>query len=331
MNFATLQEVVWRTLGIHESAAKYDYRTQEIKDALNLALFEIADVAPYLTLLTEHFTLSVTNGTAVYALDEYVTRILEFWTEDDQAHRIAQLAVKRTTRNGMRNTNLVYGSLGPWNLTREPALQTALMSGAAASATGVSVAEGGTSLTFGASITLTTAINGLSIRFDGEDEDYLITYVGAQSATIDKAYKGRLSGLGTTGVGSGKTNAAWEIRPGPIEQIKFLPTPTASATVKYRGVVRPRRMILDTDVPRLNKMYHDILWKRALSYVNLTNDEGERASAYLQLAEKRVQELKDQDRAEDSDNDEAPFIAALEERTPRNFMPPGVSFRSDGF
>ena len=255
MNYTHLQESIWRALGLHDSGQRQDWQRQEIRDSINTIYQRLANIRPFLWQLTRETTVSIVSGTSTYRIDDWCVRPLSFYVVGEQARDVVFRNPRNVDRDGSRNTNLV-ASLEPWELTWTPANSTSARSGAAAAVT-----EAATSVT---GLTgLTSADVGRMILINGEPGDYEITAQASTSCTIDKAFKGYLTGLGTTGAASNYSSKKWQIGPPGRYQIQVIPTPAAAATLSVRYQRKPRRLILDDDTPEIMEEYHDLLWKGA--------------------------------------------------------------------
>lgn len=330
MNLATLEEHVWRVMGLHEAAARHDWRRQMIRDAINACLDELGAIAPYLHHLERQSSIAVVAGTSAYNLNDYCVRPLSFWTEDSSAHKVDMINLRRSTRNGMRNPNAVYGQFGPYQLVREPRTTSALLSGAAGAAAGISTTEGDETVTKSGGSAWTSSHVGLVFKANGEDEDYKISSINsANSIELDKKFRGRLTGMGVTGAAANLSQVSWAVSPAGLFRIKFLPAPTAAQTVYYSYLARPRRLIRDDDVPELQAEFHSALWKGALKKVGLSASDLVQYQGWLSEYEAAKQQLKDAD-GDESDSEDTPYVVGLERREQeRRGLEPGVTFRED--
>lgn len=319
MNYNDLQEAVWRFLGNHDTANRVDWRRQEIRDAINMALDEIGTIAPFLWPLNRESTVSLVAGTATYTLDDWCQRALAFWTSDTSAHKIRYNNPRNADRNGMRNTNAAFGTLGPYDLTWAPRNTAAALAGAAASAT-----EGGLTIT-GLTGLASTHV-GRMIRLNGEDQDYKIVSISVTTATVDKKIKSRLTGLGTTGLGGNYSAVRWEIGPVGRLQIQILPTPTVTKTINYRFYALPRRLLNNDETPELPTEYHHLLWKGALRWITGFNEDQNNYSMFKAEYEQGIEMLKRQDQ-EDMDSEDSPhYDSTLDQYV--GGLPVDVSFRT---
>lgn len=305
MNFTDFQERLWSMLGQHEAGQRPDWRTQHLRDALNLKLEEVSSANPFLWELVRESTLSIVAGTSTYTLDDWCARPLQFWTEGTSAHRVAARNYRTTTRDGSRNSSASYTQPGPYEYVVYPRTTSASKSGTAGAAT-----EGATTVTKTGGSDWTSSDIGKMLRLGGEGLDYKITAVGGVSSlTVDKAVRARLTGNGTSGTGAGYSSAVWEISPAGRCQIKILPTPTAASTVYYSFIAYPRRLINTTDVPEITDTFHHLLWKGAIAEVGAFNEDPTVYQMYKAEYEQALMELKANNR-EDQDVDEPPHFAS---------------------
>lgn len=321
MNFSDLQERCWQFLGYHDTGNRLDWARQNIKDALNETLDELCAAAPFQFNLTREGTIALVNGTATYGIDDWVKRPIEFWTADIAAHKVYLRLPRKADRDGARNTSASFGSLGPYEMTLAPRTSTAVKSGTAASAT-----EGSTTVTKVGGTDWTSADIGRMLRLNGEAEDYKITAVGGvTSLTVDKAVKGRLSGIGTTGTGAGYSSVRWEVGPPGRFQIQILPTPNVARTLNYRAIVNPRRMISQDDTPEVAVEYHHLLWKGALRMIALVREDSKSRAEFVQeyLSALDILRRSDQD---DADSEDPAHYETLLDMHPRG-IPVDAAFR----
>jgi hypothetical protein len=262
MNLASLEERSWIWLGYPDSAQRYDWRRQQIRDELNAALDELVDALPLPLSLIRETTLSVTAGTASWTLDDWCRRLIDRpYVVGSQAFATEVHWPSAADRMGLRSTSLAATDQ-PYDITLLPLTTTALLSGVGADAT-----EGATTISKAADApNWTTAAHvGKMIRLNGEDSDYRIVSVeSVKSLTVDRPVRARLTGFGTTGVGAGYAAVPWCISPPGRCRIQLLPALTAAVTLYYRYVPHPRRLVYATDEPEAPAQYHPFLWKRAI-------------------------------------------------------------------
>lgn len=316
MNFNDLQEACWRYLGRHDSGNRLDWQRQEIRDAINRAYDEVVSAVPFMSTLVEENTISLVNGTSIYTLNDWVKRPLSFWTVDSAAHKVQLRLPRGVDRDGSRSTQN-YSTLGPYQLALGMRTATATKSG-----TSATVAEGSTSLTKSGGSNFASTDVGRMIRLNGEDADYKIAaYVSTSAVTLDRAVRSRLTGLGTTGVGSGYTSVRWEMGPVGRFQLNIVPTPTVSGTLYYRYYRLQRRLVNADDTPEIPEEYHFLLWVGALKWLR---DFDEDSESYARAKQEYVEALENlrQMQHDDIDSDEVPpFDTQLYE--------PGVPLQRD--
>ena len=303
MNFNDLQEACFRFLGLHDSAQRPDWRRQEVKDALNTSLDEVASQPPFLWNLVREADLSVVASTSVYTLDDWVAKPLFIW-KSDTGHKIRFINYRLSGRDHSRYPNAVPASLGPWELTWYPR-SSALLSGTAASAT-----EAATSVTGLSGLTDANSV-GRMVRLNGEDGDYkVLSQTGGTAATVDRAVRSRLTGLGTTGVGAGYTSVRWELSPRDRFCIKFLPTPAEASTVRYSFLALPRRLVNASDTPEIKEGFHHLLWKGALCKLGAFGEDDASYQRFKGEYEQARDELRKADNDE-SDSEDSPYFESL--------------------
>ncbi len=174
MNFGDLMEQVWISLGMPAAAQRQDFRRQEIKDAINTTLQEVASAPPFMFRLARETTLSILAGQSVYTLDDWCMRMLSMYTTGNAAHKVTMVEPRAADRDGSRNPNAVFGSLGPWRMTWSPRTQVAAYSGAAGATTGASVSEGEIEISLPPDTELLPEHVGRMFRLNGEGVDYRI-------------------------------------------------------------------------------------------------------------------------------------------------------------
>ena len=301
MNLGDLEEAVWRSLGLHDQGNRLDWRRQEIRDALNMALDEVSQAGPLTFSLMREGAIALVAGTDTYALDDWTKRPIGFYTTDAAAHKVMMRLPRAADRDGSRAGNAVFGALGPWQLTLAPRSSTAAKSGDAASA-----AEGSVTVTKVGGVAWSTVTDvGRMLRLNGENGDYKITAVaGANSLTVDRPVRGRLAGTNVTGVGVGYTTKRWEIGPPGRFQIQILPKPSEARTLPYRYQAQPRRVLSASDTPELLEEYHHLLWKRTLHWISGFNEDDASYARFAQEYGAALQELRLRD-ADDMDSEES--------------------------
>lgn len=329
MNFNDLQESVWRYLGFVDSGQRQNYYLQEIRDAINASLDELASTAPFLWPLVRESSISVVAGTQDYYLDDWCRRVLSFWTEGTGAHKVTLHVPREADRNGLRQTGISAGSLGPWDLTLLPRNSSAVRSGTAASATEAATAITGVS---GAS----SADIGRLVRLNGEDMDYkILSVTGTTQFNVDRAIRGRLSnkstvatGSGYVGTGSGYSAVSWELGPPGRLRIRLLPSPTSASTLYYRYVAIPRRMLNLSDVPEIPQEYHHLLWKGALCRISKFVEDSKMYPIFKAEFEIGLEKFKDEDIEDVDCNEPPPFVSSMDTFDHTRKLAPDVSFRN---
>jgi len=302
MNFSNLQEAIWRTLGYHETTQRRDWERQEIRDALNECLMELSRLRPYLWGMVAETSIAIVAGTDTYEINDWCLRPISFYTTDQAAHKVAFRHPQNADRDGSRNSNLVWASNGPWQLTWKPHANAAALSGLAAS-----ISEAGTAVTGLSGLGVADAYVNRLIRFKGEDNDYKITAHTNTTATIDKAHKGTLTGLGTSGAASNYSSVKWEIGPPQRYRLQILPSPTEARTMYVRYARRPRRLILDDDTPEIPEEFHNVLWRGALTKISFAKKDADYVAAGQQIWTEAKRELMAHDDAEIWDEDDSAF------------------------
>ena len=329
MNFGDLQEQCWGFLGYLDTGQRLDQTRQQVKDAINAAQAEIANASPLAWGLTRESSLAIISGTALYTLDDWCERLLEMWCLDPIAQKVTLRLPRAADRIGIRSTSLGVPEGGPYEVVWYQDTTDAAKSGASGSSTGATVTEGSQSVSKGSSGTAWAASDvGRRLRFNGEDSDYKIaTYSSATSITVDRPVRARIKGTGTTGVGAGYTQVRWEIGPAGLKRIQLLPSPTSSATLYYRYMVKPRRLINLDDVPEVpNEDFHHLLWKGALAHMTLLKEDLERYGAFRNEYAAALADWRRRDAEVVADGEDRPHIRGLDERTAERYLP-GTYFR----
>lgn len=326
MNFGNLEEKCWQFLGCHDTANRIDWRRQEIRDAINSAQDEITSAAPFLNeLVRESYfdvVTGVVEGTAevllivtptaprtgkIYTLSDWCRRPLSFWTEDSTAHKVEMKWPRSFDRDGSRNSNLAPLSVGPFNLTPHPRSSAAGTTDAS-----VSASEASTSIT---AAQAAASDVGKMVRLNGEDSDYKITVVtspgAAATLTTDRAIRGRLTGLGTTGVGADYSAIGAVISPPGRYRIFMNPAPTATQTLYYRYMAYARRLVNPTDVPELPVEQHHLLWKGALRMIAGLDRKDSAYGIYTNEFDRAVAQYREADVDDVDSNDVPNYESAL--------------------
>lgn len=317
MNFKDMQEEVWKNIGLPDTTTgtRTDARRQTIRDALNQAMADIAATcSPKLDFLIRETTLSVVAGTQDYLIDDRCQRPLSLWTEGQYAHRIDFRKALAADRDGSRNSLYVVGDLGPFQCALLPRTSAATLSNIAAANKGALVVEGAKTCVIGSdNAVLDSSSVGRMLVLNGEDADYLITGVSSRTITVDKPILARLTGNGVTGTGGGYAEAStsWEIGPAGRFKVRFLPIPTASATVYVRYMAYPRWLVGDSDRPELQKDMHQLIVKGAMKSVASGKQNSESFQLYQVEFERLLTGLKASD-VDDYSSDDGPQVETLD-------------------
>lgn len=305
MNYGELQEEVWRYLGYPDTTTgtRQDFRKQEIRNALNTAYGAIlARCAPAVNFMKRETTIAIVAGTQDYLISDWCQRPLSFWTQDTFAHPIDFNRAMEADRDGSRGSNNVAGALGPYEVTLLPRTTDPAYSGAAGATSGAAVTEAATTVVLStAGLTLTSAVVGRMLKLNGEDDDYkIMTQDGAHTVTVDKPVKGKLSSTGTGGAGTGYAAAStrWEIGPAGRYKLRFLPSPTDTATVYVRYMAYPRRLIGDSDTPEIQSEMHHLIVEGAMERVTQGKQALEWAQSYEARFKDKIAMLQKSDRDE---------------------------------
>ena len=319
MNYYDLQQHVWRTAGLHDSNQKQDWRTQDIKDAINDTLVEVSRLAPYLFCMVRESSIAVVSGTAIYELDDWCRVPLFMWTEDTAAHKVKWKGYRKSTWDGSRNPSASPTSLGPWELVFYPKTTAANRTAGACPVTEGSVNVTGVTGGVAADV-------GRMLRINGEENDYKIVSQSVTAFVVDRAIRSRLTGIGVTGVGAGYTTKKWEVGPAGVYRVKLIPTPTAAATLYYSGIWNVRRLVNDDDVPEIDSDWHHLLWKGACAHLHQTNENAQAYATVKQEYEQGKAELRELDQA-DPDNDDTPRIESMMGSSDIDALPNDVYLR----
>lgn len=323
MNLLDLQEICYRHLGLAVSSPGSSsiplWRVQEVRDAINATIEEIAASSPFLWNLVREGTVSLVAGTSVYYLNDWCRRPLMLWTEDSSAHKVRFTNYRMSSRDGSRNSNATYGTLGPWELTWYPRNTDAVLSGAAASAT-----EDATSITGLAG--LTDAMIGRMIRLNGEENDYRIVSHTTTACVVDRKVKARVSGVSTTTSG-GYSSVKWEIGPPGRYRFTIRPTPNVAGTLYYSYVALPRKLINANETPEIPDMFHHLIWKGAVSKVALFDKDQTTYGLFQPEYQAGLESLRQQDQ-DDADVEDGPHYESSLRTDPR-MLPQDVYYRGE--
>lgn len=328
MNFTDLQESYARFIGYPIVAERQDWQTQQIKDDINNALDEIVASTAYLWHHVRETTLALISGTTTYALNDFAVKPLDFWTEDTMAHAIEFVDPREADANSSKSSNAAYVSTGPYELTWYPALTAASKSGAAGATAGISVTEGSTTVTKGAGTAWVAGDVGSRIRLNGENIDFTIaTFSSANSITIDRAYRARLTGIGQTGVGAGLTQAKWEITPAGTYQIQVRPAPTASKTIYYRYVKSHSHMLNTDDNPDLPERYHHLILDKAIIRSTKFSEDPNAFQMYVTEYKQGIADMIREDQIEKSMRKQVHYASPFPRQNRYRAYPPDIYLR----
>jgi hypothetical protein len=306
LNYNELIETVWDVLGYQDTGTRIACTLQAIRRAINTSYDECAECSFGLEHLIRESSISVVSGTSVYNLDDWCRRLLSLKTLDSEAHKIALHAGKIVDHEGMRDSSITLSN-GPYDAMRWERTTAAAKSGTVGN-----LAEAGTAFTKTGGDDLTTAADvGRMLRMKGETNDYKITAVGTvNAATIDKAHRGLLTGNGTTLAASSYSSVGWQVGPPGRLRIKLLPEPSAASTLYYTGVWMPRRLINDEDVPEIPESFHHLLWKGALKYMALRENDMQVAQMWIAEYREALGSYKKRDADEGDDEVVSPRIVS---------------------
>lgn len=327
MNFGDLQESYRRFLGFPISTEVPDWQTQQIKDDLNHSLDEIVNSTQYLWHHVRESTFATVDGTSTYNLNDFCIKPLSFWTEDSTAHEIAFIDPREVDRNGAKNSNAAYVTTGPFEISWYPATSTA-GSSAIAGSTGIDTTEGSAAVTKSGGTAWASTDVGKSIRINGEDMDFTVSaFTNANSITISRLYRARLTGVGQTGVGSALDNKSWEIQPPGIYRVQIRPTPTAAKTIYYRYVKRHSRMLNTDDVPDLPDRYHQAILDGAILRSAKFAENPDAYQLYSRRWDESVLMMIKEDRIDMAMRTQLTYASPMAVQTYRRKLPPDVYFR----
>mgnify|MGYP001565850289 CR=1 FL=1 len=255
MNLGDMVESVFRMAGKHDASQRLNCDRQEIIDKINFAQLDLAMQLPYACNMRREGTLSIASGTTTYALDDLCAYPLDFkciGVSND--YRLTGINPQRGYIESARF--LTQGPDGPLEFLTGPRSTAAVISTELDDA----VAEAATSINIEAS-GLTSAHVGRRVEFQGESGDYRIASISdTNTAVLDRPVRGRMTGRGTTGVGTGYAdNTPVRIGPAGCITITPRPAPTSSVTWNYLYVKRPDWMQTGTDIPEIPNQYHEAL------------------------------------------------------------------------
>lgn len=345
MNLQDLTNQLYQATGYPDpSSDRLDWQLQSYRDALNTAQDElVATCSPKLYSLVRERSVAVVSGTAIYRLNDWDLRLLELRSPDNQyAYKLRQVRSRTADRDGSRNSTLQTSSTFDWEYDLAPRTSQALYSSnypanssnyvSDLSIYGASATEGSQTITFGSAVNtanFTPSVVGRMFRVNGESADYMImTVPTATTITVDRPVRGRLTGLGVTGVGSGYTNAPWEISPTGRLQIRILPSPLASQTLISRTVCLPRKMIYATDTPAIQEEYHHLVWKGALRLLGSFKQNETMIQTWAQEFSAAIAMLQKAD-CDDEDSETEPHMQLISD-TLNRAVPRGTYIRGRG-
>ncbi len=312
MNMRDIMEDIWGNLGMPDTASlnRTDATRQKIRDKVNEAQGALAATcAPSLNFLKRETTITLVAGTQDYLINDWCQRPLSMWLEGSNAHPIFFRKALLADWDGSRNSSYYVGELGPWQVTLLPRTTTPLLGNIAGANTGITGAEDALTATVATSgnAVFTDAVVGRMLTFNGEDNDYRIESQSSRTLTLDKPIKARLRGDGTTGLGAGyaAATARWEIGPPGRFKLRFLPTPTAAATVYVRYMAYPRFLIGDSDTPELQRDMHSLLVKGAMKGMATTKQNTELFGLWQAEFERQLKDLRRSDMDDISSGDVA--------------------------
>lgn len=333
MNFLDLTDTLRVMTGYPDVASTFrDSRLQQYRDALNATLDEVgAAVAPSYFALQQQSSIVTAAGQSAYAVNDWAQRILSVYGVDvNFTYKLDYIRPRNADMSGIRNPNIQ--SVGRYAYTDGMRTATAFLSGAAASGTGATVAEGGTSVVFGSSnALLTAAVVGRMLRFNGEDMDYkILTQDGSHTVTLDRPVKARLRGDGTTNAGAGYANARWEIGPSGRLTVQVLPQPAEVRTLTVRSMMLPRRLLNDSDTPEIQSEYHHLIWKGAMQKVAASKQNSESYQIYTTEYQTALTLFRKGD-IDDVESTDAPPMERLRDKSFLGAAPYGSYSRGDAF
>ena len=315
MNFNDLQESVFRFMGYQTSEQRYDYIRQQIKDDINHTLDAIVHSMPFAWWMVRETTLPLVSGTSVYTLDDWVVRPLAFWTEDTSAHPVRFRDPSEMDSSGARNESASYVSRYPI-MAWYPPTTSATLTG-----TDGAVTEGASTVTKTGGTAWSTAHTDKMIRIQGEDADLKISAPTANSLTIDRAYRARISGNGVTGVGSSLSSVKWEISPPGRYRVVVRPTPTESQTLYYRYLKQHQRLLNTDEVPELPTEYHHVLLAGTLMRNTMFTEKNPAHSMYMQHYYQGLERLKAEDRISVGECGQLQYASPIHRNPGIGYMP----------
>lgn len=242
MRFLDMQRSLWRWSGKPDSVIRTNDFIQECKDALNQSMDFIKQHSPFWWNDVEEADVSVVANTMSYELSDFCYVPMEFWINGIVPHHMVFLQPSQVDMLGLRGTDMYESAYGPYRYTFAPSRKTSLLTGTC------DITEGAQAVTAGSGV-FTTAMSNKRIRFRGEEEDYVFTRTGNTTGTIDRPYRSRRYGTDTQAPSGAQTGITFDVSPGPVWTISFVPMPVATLTARVRYVKRWSRMINDEDVP----------------------------------------------------------------------------------
>lgn len=327
MNYGDLQEAVFSWLGYQESGQRKDHLRQRVKDACNKAVRKILYQKPVFYNLRKSTSFSTTSGTTGYYLADDVMMPISLWREGTNAGKLKFVDLDQINYAGFRNTNATTSGDGILTYTVSVKDTSAAKSG-----TACSVTEGTTTVTGLSGID--SGDVGAIIRLNAEkDEVYRIDSVtSATEVELNRAYRARLTGVGTTGTGSGLSSKKWEVSPPMRWKLDILPTPGSSETIYYDYISSYDGLVNTDESIDVIPVEFEHLVETCAKY-NMANfkkmDPQERMLLKAELQE-GIRELHKLDIPQLQPNFKAYYKSTLGDhrRTGKSFLPPGTSHRS---
>lgn len=353
MNFSNLIERVFHTCGYPDSANNRRNGTlQQVMDAINTAYDEICGTcAPELFALEQEGGLLLDaagttgdgagyNYTTVavpqayngeYYLNDWVGYPLAFWTEGQFSHRVEVRRHRNAIRDGLRSTQFVPMSFGPWTLSWVPRSRFGRYEQAAGASTGATAAEAATTVTFGSSSNNVGSGNiGQMLRLNGEDGDYKVVSINnTHSLEVDRPIRSRMDGSMTaTGTGAGYAAVRWQLSPPGAYRIKIMPPPNEASILYYSYIPLPRILLNLTDTPEIQRKFHDLIWKGAIKNVAAQKQNANLYGTFINDFDQAIERFKRSD-IDEKASDDGPRVETLTNQQPQVAKLPGIYARYD--
>lgn len=288
MNFTDLQEAIFRDARLNVSSERMDSTVQEVKDALNENLRRICNKVRVPHWLLRSSSLSLTSGTSTYSLEWFVRQALAFYTVDTYAHKVDMVSLANANASGLRASNSLPVSGGPWMATWYPETTTSTYTWSAAT-----IAYNSATMTKAAGTDFVAAMVGQAVRVNGEPGDFLVSSVeGTTSLTLNRAYIGRLSGNAKGSTPGGLAAGRAEIGPPGRKRVEFIPAVNATQTIYYHYIKQPQWMVSGADTPELPEEFHRLLLLMAKADVRIFR---ENANGYSMLQNEIREAMQDVD------------------------------------